>query len=170
MVPVSIKGCQYIVLLDFGSQINVLKSSIWDDLNVPLRYDERHVVIGAGHQNTRLDGICEATPVALASMTESLHSLLPTSVLTSIPILNLSLQPDVGTHFGTRPSLSYLSFYLIFLSSSSSFRHDLRGLHPHGPPSSSSESDRNTAFEPTHKLTAERVNKLNFGPTDFINT
>ncbi|KAE8212630.1 hypothetical protein CF319_g9243 [Tilletia indica] len=73
MVPVSIKGRQYIALLDSGSQINVLKSSIRDELNLPLRYDGRHVVIGAGQQKTRLDGICEATPVALASMTEPLH-------------------------------------------------------------------------------------------------
>ncbi|KAE8221274.1 hypothetical protein CF319_g5338 [Tilletia indica] len=73
MVPVTIKGRQYLALLDSGSQINVLRMSVREELNLPLRYDGRHVVIGAGQQKTILDGICESTPVALASTTEPLH-------------------------------------------------------------------------------------------------
>ncbi|KAE8229024.1 hypothetical protein CF326_g6021 [Tilletia indica] len=73
MVRLTVGGFTVDALLDTGSQINLIDHELHGRLDLPLRFDGNHKVIGAGQHSSSLSGIAESIPVTVGSMTSKIH-------------------------------------------------------------------------------------------------
>ncbi|KAE8241373.1 hypothetical protein A4X13_0g7444 [Tilletia indica] len=73
MIRLSIGKFAVNALLDTGSQINLIDHELHSELDLPLRFDGNHKVIGAGQHSSSLSGIAESIPVTVGSMTSKIH-------------------------------------------------------------------------------------------------
>ncbi|KAE8224501.1 hypothetical protein CF326_g8022, partial [Tilletia indica] len=106
MMTVFIGGKGYPALLDSASQINVMQRSVQEEHQLPLRYDGKHIVIGAGQQQTPLDGIIEFCEVRVGSVVANIHFFVQArcgyAVLLGMPALNsLCLSIDCSSGLAT---------------------------------------------------------------------
>ncbi|KAE8218424.1 hypothetical protein CF319_g7702 [Tilletia indica] len=73
MIQITIGKYVVNALLDTGSQINIIDHELHADLDLPLRFDGKHKVVGAGQHSSSLSGIAESIPVTVGSVVTRLH-------------------------------------------------------------------------------------------------
>ncbi|KAE8217162.1 hypothetical protein CF319_g8686 [Tilletia indica] len=73
MIQITIGKYVVNALLDTGSQINIIDHKLHADLDLPLRFDGKHKVVGAGQHSSSLSGIAESIPVTVGSVVTRLH-------------------------------------------------------------------------------------------------